>query len=433
MRCPTTTANARALRLTLPWLRPAPIGLTTSAGFGDRLGRATPGHVRALRTALATAPGHTVVPIFAQQSMRENARTGRTPDGVLADATWGAFQAGWRGSVGADADHLKTTDDVDACAAAGYTFYTIDPGDDVDSGADTATPEAIGEQVSALPWARLESTPGDLLRRYAERELPLDSMRITLDGLAVLRAAAKYGGAVAHVAALYRHLAAKRIPFELEVSVDETETPTTLVEHIYIASELKRLGVRWVSLAPRYVGRFEKGIEYIGDLDALARDLGGHAAVARALGPYKLSLHSGSDKFTVYPLLAEATGGALHLKTAGTSYVEALRVVAECEPGLFHEIVALARERYPADRASYHVSAEVECLPDMTQVGDTELADLLDEPNLRQALHVTFGSVLAAYGPRLRAVLDAHADDYAVVLERHLYRHLEPLLRASEE
>jgi len=120
------------------------------------------------------------------------------------------------------------------------------------------------------------------MQRYAGRSVPLESARVELDRLAALRAAAKYGRAVAHVTELYRYLVTLRIPFELEVSVDETATPTTLVEHIYIASELRRLGVRWVSLAPRYVGRFEKGVEYIGDLGALARDLRGHAEVARA-------------------------------------------------------------------------------------------------------------------------------------------------------
>ena len=81
-----------------------------------------------------------------------------------------------------------------------------------------------------------------------------------MEPLALLRAAAKYGRAIAHVAAMYRYLAGKGVPFELEVSVDETETPTSHAEHVYIAGELKRLGVRWVSLAPRYVGSFENWV-----------------------------------------------------------------------------------------------------------------------------------------------------------------------------
>ena len=121
--CPLTPENAARLRTRLPWLRPQPLGLKKSAGCGDRLGLATAGHIRAVRNAGDMAP------ILAQQSMRENARTGRTPQEVVDDAMWGVFQEGWREPWGADADHLKTTDDVDLCVAAGYTFYTVDPGD----------------------------------------------------------------------------------------------------------------------------------------------------------------------------------------------------------------------------------------------------------------------------------------------------------------
>jgi hypothetical protein len=127
--CPLTAANAAALRSRLPWLRPQPLGLRTSAGCGDRLGSATPGHIRALRQVGGIAP------ILAQQSMREHARTGRSPQQVIDDAIWGVFQEGWREAWGADADHLKTTDDVDICVEAGYTFYTVDPREHVDNAA----------------------------------------------------------------------------------------------------------------------------------------------------------------------------------------------------------------------------------------------------------------------------------------------------------
>jgi hypothetical protein len=425
-RCPLDHPNARALRAALPWLRPTPIGLTTSAGFGDRLGLATPGHVRALQHVLRGAPGSTIAPIFAQQSIREMERTGRSPEDVLNDATWGAFQAGWRGGVGADADHLKTPADIDACAAAGFTFYTIDPGAYVDSEVDVAAPEVVRQKVAALPWQELESSPADLERRYAGRRMSLEGGEIVLDTAAALRAAAKYGRAVAHVAAMYRHLAAKQVPFDLEVSVDETETPTTHGEHVYIAGELGRLGVRWVSLAPRYVGHFEKGVDYIGDLGALRTDLAGHAAIARALGPYKLSLHSGSDKFSVYPLITEAARGMIHLKTAGTSYLEALRVVTQADRALFREILAFARQRYEQDRASYHVSAEVRRVPAPADLPDERLPDLLEDFDARQVLHVTFGSTLARFGTELKAVLRAHEELHYATLERHFVRHLEP-------
>ena len=429
--CPADHANAQALRAALPWLQPSPIGLNRSAGFGDRLGLATPGHVRALQRVLREAPGSAIAPIFAQQSIREMERTGRTPEDVLDDATWGTFQAGWCSGVGADADHLKTPADIDVCAAAGFSFYTIDPGAYVDSDVDAAGPEVVRRKVDALPWQELESTPADLERRYSGQRMSLEDREIVLDTAAVLRAAAKYGRAVAHVAAMYRHLAARGIPFELEVSVDETETPTTHGEHVYIASELKRLGVRWVSLAPRYVGHFEKGVDYIGDLEALRVDLAGHAAIARALGPYKLSLHSGSDKFSVYPILAGLARGMVHLKTAGTSYLEALRVVAQVDPALFREILAFARERYEQDRASYHVSAEVHRVPAPADLPNERLPDLLEDFDARQVLHVTFGSTLARFGAQLKAALRAHEEHHYAALERHFVRHLEPFTRRS--
>ncbi len=426
LRASLSAPNASLLREVLPWLQPVPLGVQTSAGFGDRLGLATPGHVRALEHVLRQPGARPIQAIFAQQSIREMTRTRRTPVEVLDDATWGAFQAGWRGPVGADADHLKTTADIDACAAVGYTFYTFDPGAYVDSRADTLEASALTPLLEDLPWMDLESSQADLMQRYSERDVALESRVLHIDAEHLCRAAVKYGRAIAHVSGLFRHLAAKDLPFEVEISVDETETPTTHVEHVYIASELRRLGVRWVSLAPRYVGSFEKGIDYIGDLAVLQADLEGHAEIARVFGPYKLSLHSGSDKFSVYPLAQEAARGLVHLKTAGTSYVEALRVVAQVAPALFREISAFAREHYLQDRQSYHVSASLAEMPDLTALPDTALPALLDNIHVRQILHVTFGSSLDTFGPALRELLLLHEAAYADQLEKHFSRHLAP-------
>ncbi len=430
--CPLNHANARALRSRLDWLKPTPIGLGTSAGMGDRLGLATPGHVRAMH-----AVGGNLVPIFAQQSIREMQRTNRSPDDVMTDATFGAFEGGWRKAVGADADHLKTPADIDACVAAGYSFFTIDPGAHVDSAADTAPPQVITSKVLALPWDDLESTPDDLNKRYVGKTIQLEDCAIPLDALAMARAAAKYGQAIAHVTRMYRHLAAHNIPFELEVSVDETETPTTHAEHIYLASELKRLGVQWVSLAPRYIGRFEKGTDYIGDVDAFEKDLAVHAQIARVFGPYKLSIHSGSDKFSIYPAAVRQTRGLVHLKTAGTSYLEALRTIAALDAALFRRIYVFARARYETDRVSYHVSAHVARAPAPESLTDAELPALLDQFDAREILHVTFGSVLTTkksdgaplFYDDFIALLRAHPDAYAANLEQHLIKHLTPFAK----
>jgi tagaturonate epimerase len=260
-----------------------------------------------------------------------------------------------------------------------------------------------------------------------------DGHEIRFDDLSLARAGVKYGATVAHVVRLYRHLQAVmgEEAFEVEVSVDETGSPTTHAQHIYIATELRRLGVRWVSLAPRYIGRFEKGVDYIGDVAGFEQDIEVHAAIARTLspdGPYKLSLHSGSDKFSIYPAFVRQTRGLAHLKTAGTSYLEALRTVAALDPDLFREIYDFSRGRYEEDRASYHVSASLERAVKREDVPNEELPALLERFDEREILHVTFGSVLkeASLRDQLLWLLREHPDHYAADLEKHFLRHLEP-------
>lgn len=432
--CPLNGHNASALRAQLPWLQPRPLGLKTSAGMGDRLGLATPGHVRAVR-----AVGEEIAPIFAQQSMREMARTGRTPQQVMDDATWGIFQEGWQKDVGADADHLKSPADINICLAAGFTFFTIDPGDHVDNRAENADLSLLRELAEKLP-ADVQLEESGLLGK----DFDIEGLSLHLDEATLLKAAVKYGRAVAHVVMMYRHLeqAAGQRPVELEVSVDETDQPTSHAEHVYIASELKRMGVNWVSLAPRYIGRFEKGVDYIGDpsmnsgqaLAAFEADLAGHAAIARHFGPYKLSLHSGSDKFSIYPAAMRQTRGLVHLKTAGTSYLEALRTIAAIDIDLFQEIYTFARQRYESDKLSYHVSAELERAPLPEAV--TDWLGLLEQFDVREILHVTFGSVLTEktadqrwrFYDRFMDLLRANSEAYADNLEKHFMRHLQPFI-----
>ena len=420
---PITSRSAAWLRKTLLFLEAGTIGLKKSAGCGDRLGLATPGHVRAVRKT-------GVAPIFAQQSVRENERTGRTPLQVMDDALWGVFQEGWRNGFGADADHLKTTAQVDSFAAAGYTFFTIDPGEYVNNDAEKLSGRELEQQVAELPWDELESTPSDLERSLSEKLVDLGEFSTRFTREDVLRAAVKYAKALSHTARLFRHLlkAMNGRPFELEMSVDETESATTLVEHVYIAGELKRLGIVWVSLAPRYVGAFEKGVDYIGDLAAFEKTFARHVAVAKTYGPYKLSIHSGSDKFSIYPIASRLAGDLIHLKTAGTSYLEALRTIAQCNPGLFRDIVRFATGRYPIDRATYHVSAETSRIPDVAGLDDHDLPGLLEDFHAREVLHVTYGSVLNQ--EQLRApffdTLRRNEEEYTQVVEAHFDRHLNP-------
>ena len=412
-----------------------PLGLQASFGFGDRIGLATPGHVGALERA-----GAGIAPIFPQQSIREMTRTRRTPEGVMADALTAARTAGYSGPIGADADHLKTTEDIDVTVKAGFTFFTLDPSGFVDPRADDCD-----ETTLRAKFAAVESELG-WMASYRGRTVRIDSgTTITIDEAAWLRAAVKYGRALNHACVLSRHLETVHTSlardYEVELSVDETDQPTTLAEHYLIADRCLSEGMKLVSLAPRFVGDFEKGVDYKGDLAQLEASLVAHASIASCLGPYKLSLHSGSDKLSIYALLASATQGRWHVKTAGTSYLEALRVVALVNPTLFRAVLTFARTHYDRDKATYHVSATVAGAPPADLASLDELirrylghwSEVPDgqgftEPG-RQILHCTFGSTLTdtTLGPAIRETIERHQDRYTEVLADHFARHLRAL------
>jgi hypothetical protein len=383
-----------------------PLGLSPSFGFGDRLGLATPGHIASVR-------GTKFAPIFAQQSVRENARTGRTPQQVMDDARRALDAAQWEAPWGADADHLKTLEDIPPFVEAGYTFFTVDPGEYVENSADTDSLGILRQKITNFNWEELSE-----LYLYGDAK-PVWGR---FDGESLMRATVKYAMAIRHAVAMFKRLAEMKDEFDFEMSVDETDAPTTPLEHFFIANELTRLGVRFTSLAPRFIGRFEKGVDYIGDVDALDAELAKHAAVTSHFGTYKLSLHSGSDKFSVYPLIAKYWGERIHVKTAGTSYLEALRVLASHEPDLFMKIYSLGRERYETDRRTYHVSAKLEALPKTDH-----LPALLDDFQAREVLHVTFGSALAEFGAELKAALAKHESVYYDGLKTHFDKHLSLL------
>ncbi|MCA9031650.1 MAG: hypothetical protein KDA66_12630, partial [Planctomycetaceae bacterium] len=337
-------------------------------------------------------------------------------------------------------DHLKTPADVDVTAAAGFTFFTIDPSGDVDQQADDYSESQLRE--------KFESSRGvaDWYDGYLGKSIELTTgTTISLSEEACMRAAVKYGAAIQSTIKLAAHIeqvqdGAGRA-HEIELSVDETDQPTTLAEHYIIADQCLQAGIKLVSLAPRFIGELEKGVDYKGDLDALEVSLNDHAAIADLLGPYKLSLHSGSDKISMYAALARATKGRFHVKTAGTSYLEALRVVARHDEQLFRTLVRFARERYDVDKATYHVSATNDAVPTGDDLPVEQLEKLylecwadvpqgkgFTEPG-RQILHCTFGSTLThpEFGPAIRQVLESHPETYSEVLEDHFARHLDAL------
>lgn len=429
-KCPLNTYNRNALQKIFKFTRPSSIGLKNSFGFGDRIGLANAGHLRALGKLK-------FVPVLAQQSIRELTRTGRSADAVMDAAVWAAFQEGYTKGFSADADHLKTTDDIDMLVKAGFIMFTFDPGEFVNNEADNLSTEELKKVLAGYPWNELNDSLADARQRYMNNSVNINKKLIIRPAeIDLLKAYTKYGRSLAHVKKLHDHLKNKYPDYqsEIEVSVDETQAVTAIFEHYFISKELHRLGVKYISLAPRFVGDFEKGIDYKGDLKLFEDEYKKHAAIVKYFGDYKISLHSGSDKFSVYNVIGKLKKGAIHVKTAGTSYLEALKAVALKEPALFRQILDYSKMFYEREKLSYHVSASIENVKKSSEYSDEELFRLFDSNDIRQILHVTYGKVLSdkdkngefIFKDKIIDCLKRNEDVHYDLLIKHFNKHLKP-------
>jgi hypothetical protein len=415
-----TPENAERLHEVFPFT--APVSLRdkkTTIGCGDRLGLATPGHVRA-------AVKYDVYPVLAQQSIRELTLTGRDYPGVVADATFLVFQEGYERGYGADGDHLKTIADIDIALAARMPMITLDL-------TEVMSPERAswdGDRI-AVEFGKLDAvTRRHVQDEYAGRTFALTGSTITFAPSEAERCALMYGRALDFARDVDRHLKEKRgDSYDLEISIDETTAPTLPSHHLFIAAELARRGVSVNSLAPRFIGEFQKGIDYIGDTAEFEKQFEVHCAIARRYGGYKVSIHSGSDKFSVYPAIGRHTGMRLHLKTAGTSWLEAVRVIARTNPSLFRAMLGKAFASFEDATKLYHVTTDLGAIPDAGACADTELERYMDAQDSRQLLHITYGGLLndsAIRGAFFETLARNEETHYAAV-QTHMEKHLRLL------
>ncbi len=419
---PLNHHNAGKLREVFPFTAPRP-GLENgcSIGVGDRLGIATPGHLK----VFARYPK--VFPILAQQSIRELNLTKRTYEDVLNAASFAVFREGYTSGFGADGDHLKKPEEIEYALGCGFSMITLD------------CSEHIRNDVPGKSLEELQKDPqgnANIQSIYADKTFDLDGgMQLHFSKEDALRADLIYSKAIAFMAQIYeRYVKGQRVDFE--ISIDETMTPTSPKEHYFVASELKRLGVVCQSLAPRFCGEFQKGIDYIGDHKQFEEEMKVHAAIARHFG-YKVSVHSGSDKFSVFPAVGRQTGGVFHLKTAGTNWLEAVRLVAIKDPALYRAMHQFALDSFKEASAYYHVKAKPENVPALDTLSDAQLPGLMDQEDARQVLHITYGLILTAknedgtsrFKDALYALWHKYEDDYAELLSKHIGRHVDLLLK----
>lgn len=401
-------------------LKPKTCTKKTSFGFGDRLGIATAAHAQ-------VAKNYDLFPIFAQQSVRELSRTQRTFKDALESAVWGLFESGYDGTFGADADHVKQIEDLLKAAHEGYSMYTIDPSEYVKN-VDKMSQREIADFYQSHPRRR------ELETKYVGKTFTLSEKKLVMDEENFVKIFVMYIDVLEHVVKCYDALKGVKKDFDLEISIDETSTPTTPLAHIFIVQELRRRGVDFQTLAPRFVGQWQKGIDYIGDLSLLEKEVAIHSEIAKTLSGYRLSLHSGSDKFSTYPIFARYTEGNLHIKTAGTSYLEAIKVIAVKDVSLYRQIHKYALTRFETDRASYHVTTDLTRIPDVDQLPDSDLVKLFEMPDARQLIHITYGSILTAmesgrylFKDRILKTLFEHEREHYELLKNHMQKHLNLL------
>ncbi|MBN2411543.1 hypothetical protein JXQ31_07605 [candidate division KSB1 bacterium] len=428
--CPCIHENAESIRKIFKWTSPQCAGLNTSFGAGDRIGLATPGHIQAFKN-------YDIFPVLAQQSIREMSRTIRAAEEVLDDATWGVFQEGFTGGFGSDADHLKTEQDIRATIEAGFTGFTVDPSDHINNNADTVDLDELENLFVSLFDENDELT--EFMGQYNGKNIVINSkdrkLSLQINDEQLKRLAVKYLPAIRFT--IWSYYLIKKLKadeaFDFEMSVDETETPTSIAAHYMIVNELTQAGVKLASLAPRFVGEFQKAIDYIGDLNEFREQLRDHVAVSEFFGQYKLSIHSGSDKFSIFPIVNQVTNGLFHEKTAGTSYLEALRVICRYDTKLFREIFLFALKKFEKERYSYHITTDLSRIPRLEKLADSQLEILLNGNDSRQVLHVTFGAILTAkdkddeylFREQILNVIDIHEEEYYKVLTKLFCAHLD--------
>jgi len=416
--------NLNLLREIFPHLHPSFCGLQPSFGSGDRLGIATPAHIQAFK-------GKDLFPILAQQSVREMARTERNWQKVLDDAIWGCFEVGYEGPFGADADHVKEIEDLKDAADCGYTMFTLDPSDFIRNDIEKLGKQELEQLYNQIPNGK------EIENLYLNKKYKVGEQELLFDEKSLKEIVLTYFEALSHVVKCYEFLKDyKKNDFDLEISVDETPTVTSPLAHLFIVLELRRRGVDFQNLALHFLGDWQKGIEYIGNVEEFAKEFSLHAVLAKSIGGYKLSLHTGSDKFSVYPIFFQETEGLCHIKTAGTSWLEEVKVIAMKDPNLYREIHRFALKNFAKDRASYNLTTDLSRIPDLDTISDSELINLFNQNDSRQLIHITYGSILRAkdnkgkyiFKDRIYQVLFRHEEDHYRELSNHIKRHLELLI-----
>ena len=406
-----------------------------SVGVGDRFAHQARAQLSACMRAAEA--GVEVVPVW-NKSNREHTLIGTDPHQTRAAADAAVKALGWKGSYFVDADHitLKTVERfLEPC-----NFFTLDVAEEIGKPAPASEVEAFVSQHPEL---------------IGEVRIPRIAEPFKTDASFVRGVANKFLAAVKDAGKIYRLLVERKGEgaFVPEISMDETDAPQTQVELLIILAAIADEKIPIQTIAPKFTGRFNKGVDYVGDVAQFAKEFEDDlAAIDFAIRRYglpenlKLSVHSGSDKFSIYKPIHEALlkfDAGVHVKTAGTTWLEEIIGLAEAGgSGL-----EIAKEVY---REAF-LHAEELCKPYATVI-DIDYAKLTSpavvdawtseqftsalrhdqsdgayNPSLRQLLHVGF-KVAAKMGDRYLDALEANEEIVARNVSTNLFeRHIRPI------
>ncbi|GIN58569.1 tagaturonate epimerase family protein [Lederbergia ruris] len=423
--CPLSHENRLVLNRYFDYTVPRAFGTKTATmGLGDRLGLASPGHIETVRN-------RHVKPILAQQSIRELTLLNRTMKDMLDAASFAVFQEGYKDGYGADGDHIKEEEDIEYALSLGVSMLTLDCSDHIPKQIESLSSKELAKEFDQLD----EETKTYFKNEYVNKTFSVNGLSIQFDETNVMKNVLQYAKSLNFMAHVYdTYIRESERPIDFEISIDETETITSPQAHFFVGNELQRRGVSVTSLAPRFCGEFQKGIDYIGDIEQFERELSEHALIAEYFG-YKLSIHSGSDKFKVFPIIAKYTKGILHIKTAGTNWLEAVRVIANTNPSLYRRMHTYALDHFEEALAYYHVTPDLDSVIPLDQVPDEKLADYMNDDAARQLFHVTYGILLTAkneegefiFKDEFFETLNRHEEVYRQALVDHIGKHVDLL------
>ncbi len=394
---PLDHKTAKLLRREFPWTAPSRVlGLRKTLGTGDRTGLCIPG-------VLAAFSGTDAVPMPVQQSARELHLSGSSWEEALDAATFAVYREGYLGPWGASADRLQSFGDMEAALAAGYTCLSVD----------------------CAPLLGQGEAPSEELReQYQGRTFSVEGKQIAFDRLTLEDCCREYGQVITLVSEVF-YSYAQRAGADLEVLLNEAETPTGAAGLYFLANELYRRGIAFQAVCPRLALPLELAAPLEEDAETLRGELELLHAVARSFG-FKLSFRDLEHKPELLSLLGEITGERLHGRFGGLCWLEAMRLLSRENPILFRLVYGIALTALPVARQVFPSSLDESALPSLDGLSDRELPPLLFQTPVRQLLELTYGQVLhSQLKDRLMGFLGERRDELCSQVKNQVRADLE--------